>query len=440
MAPDYAERGRAAEKRHAAAKHRQRGLGKKDPVLERGREVERAASQAKHKPRWRQRERDRTPQDDDEYEAWRKNYFREVRPDIDPQSTMSKALEFAGLDNNPYARDARSYDYRNEGAREGDVSFLVPELTDEGARDVGGFLERTLGYFNPTQFIEGSQPAQRPSEDERVLAQLSPEDRKAVAGMDPDQADAALKGMFPDWSPKMNPFPTSMMGTREREGDANIGWMPHFIDQFNLSPYATEDIFSFFGPDAPESIRRDIDAYKGGSSSLDRTIVDAVGGDTGVLGPPTENPFVDPVEWGSLGAVLGVPGMVGKAARGGKKAVGIGNKVLGGLKKPKPLQRPSRTTTHATGADIPDLDRAAWPVRGVPKRPVGVDDFPGGKFATGGSVRNDINRAMRANRTAHQPNAGGAGALAAMGVGSAIAVPAGLAGLEAQRKRRKRDR
>jgi hypothetical protein len=438
VAVDYAERGRATEKRHAAAKHRQRGLGKKDQVLERGRAVERAASQAKHKPRWRQRERDRTTKDDDEYEAWRENYFRNVRPDLDPQSTMSKMMEFVGLDDNPYARDARSYDYRSEGAAEGDVSFLVPELTDEQARDTGGFIERTLGYFNPNLYMPGYQPAQRPSQDERVLAQLSPEDRAAVEGMDPDQADAALKDMFPDWSPKMHPFPTSMMGDREREGDSRIGWMPHFIDQFNYSPYSTEDIFSFLSPDSPETIRRDIDAWKGGSSSLDRTIIDAVGGDPEAAGPPTENPFVDPVEWGSAGIAVGIPGMLGGAVRGGKKAVGVGKKVLDRIKKPTGLPKPPKRGRPPVGISDPP---PTWPGGPRPQPPVGIDDIPGGRFAVGGSVRNDINRAIRARNSAHTPPpSGAAGALAAMGIGGAVAAPIGLRGLEEQRKRRKRDR
>lgn len=437
MAVDYAERGRATEKRHSAAKHRQRGLGKKDPVLERGKAVERAASQAKHKPRWRQREIDRTAKDDDEYEAWRKNYFREARPDLDPQSTTSRVLEFMGLDDNPYARDARSYDYRAEGAAEGDPSFLIPELSDDNAREVGGALERTLGYFNPTIYMDGYQSPQRPSQDERVLAQLSPEDRKAVAGMDPDQADAALKDMFPDWSPKMHPFPTSMMGTREREGNADIGWMPHVLDQFNYSPWSTEDIFSFLSPSSPETIRRDIDAWKGGSSSLDRTIVDAVGGDEAALGPPTQNDFVDPIEWGSAGIALGVPGIIGSAARGGRKAVGIGKKVLGGMKKPKPMPKPpAKPPVYAPGSDVPD---PTWPVRRM-KKPTGVDQPPG-RYATGGtSVRDAINKAMERNAATRRlaPAGGGGGALAAMAAGGAVAAPGAVAALEADRKRRKR--
>ena len=160
MAVDYAERGRAAEKRHAAAKHRQRGIGKKDPVLDRGKAVERAASQAKHKPRWRQREQDRTAKDDDEYAAWRKDYFRNARPDLDPQSTESKVLEFMGLDE-PYRRDSGSYDYTqerfDESVRAGspDVSWLANDKinnTIKGAGQMGSdFLAAVAGGDEKTR-------------------------------------------------------------------------------------------------------------------------------------------------------------------------------------------------------------------------------------------------------------------------------------------------
>lgn len=110
---DTAERGRAAEKRHAAAKHRQRGMGTENPLLERGREVERSHNRIKNKARWRKPERDRTEYEDDQYAAWRKRYYRQARPDLDPQSTASSILEFFGLDE-PYRRDAGSFDYRRE--------------------------------------------------------------------------------------------------------------------------------------------------------------------------------------------------------------------------------------------------------------------------------------------------------------------------------------
>lgn len=404
---------------------------------ERGRRVEKSHSQAKHKARWRKRERDRSVKDDDEIAAWRKDYYRNARPDIDPQSTASKVMEFVGLDDDPYARDARSYDYRQEAWNESlargdpDLSFMLPELSDENVREVGGAIERTLGVFNPSIYTEGYTPAQRPSTDERVLAQLTPEDRAAVAQMDPDQADAALKEMFPDWSPKMNPFPTSMMGTREREGDARIGGLPHFLDQFNYSPYLTEDIFSFLGPDSPETIRRDIDAWKGGSSSLDRTIEDAVGGSRHFNAeseqPHTQNPFVDPVEYGALGIALGVPGMIGSAVRGGKKAVGIGKKVVGAIKKPKPLPKPGMPPTRGT-----DID-PSWPKR-KPRKPIGTDDDPGRYTnAAGGSVRSDIRRAIARN----QPTRANDAAIATALVPAGAATGGIMYAAEAEKRRKK---
>lgn len=446
---DTAERGRATEKRHAAAKHRQRGRGKRDEALEQGRKVESAHSQAKHKARWRMRERDRLASDDDEIARWRKAYFRNVRPDLDPQSAPSKVLEFLGLDNDPYARDERSFDYRNEAWNESvdrgspDVSWMLPELSDEAVTDVGSAIERGLGNYSPnmmrmTPWLEAGTRVptmQRISQDERVLAQLSPEDRAAVEAMHPDDADDALHQAMPDWQPKRNPFPTSMMGTREREGDSRIGWMPWVIDQFNYSPYATGDIASFFGPETPDTVRRDVDAYKGGSSSLDRTVADAMGIDPDVMGPPTHNPVVDPVEWGSAAIVMGVPGIIGAGYRGGKKAVGIGTKAASAVRQRFARNRAGTTTHAATGIDTPLPE---WP-RAKPRKPLGKDDTgPYLTQAAGGSVRGDINRAF-ARHQPPPPSSGAGGALAAMGLGGAVAAPIALRGLEERRKKRRKN-
>lgn len=383
-------------------------MAKRDPVLEKGKRVERSHSQAKHNARWRMRDKDKTAQDDKRQAAWRKDYFRNVRPELDPQSTASKVLEFFGADD-PYARNSGSYDYRQEqwdkSVAEGspDPSWMLPALSDEAVTETGGAIERGLGYFNPGALV-GLPPIQRPSQDERVLSRLSPEDRAALKSMHPDDADKALLEVIPGWEPKRNPFPTSWMGTREREANAPAGAMAHFIDQWNLSPYSTEDILSLFGQDAPETVRADIDAYKGGSSSLDRTMADAMGVDPETLGPKGNSPAVDAVEYGSLAAILGVPGALVRtgraAAKGGKKAVSAGKKVVQGLWRAEGRAKPAPFTP----SDAPP----AWPVPPRPWQPPGVDRFAN---AGNGTVRSDISRAIAKNQKRAASKGAGTGAL-----------------------------
>ena len=315
---------------------------------------ERQHSQAKHSGGLSEDERARR----------KKKYYREKRSDLDPQSLFSKALETVGLDE-PYRNDEGSYDYRRQAWQESlnegnpDISWMMPEFSDEQNRQIGGALERVLGMFNPT-LLAGGSSMQRPSQDERILAQLTEEERTLVAGADPDQADVALLQAFPDWQPKLNPFPTSMMGTVQREGREDVGFLPHLFDQLNYSPYSTEDILSFLSPSSPETVRRDIDAYKGGSSYLDRAIGDAMGVPTEE--PPTQNPAVDLTEIGVLGAVLSPLVRTGRAAiKGGKRAVGAGQKIVKTLKgKPKQPVYPQPSDTRPP----------TWPSRKPQRNPL----------------------------------------------------------------------
>jgi hypothetical protein len=101
---------------------------------------ERDHSRSKHKARWRRPALERTEKDDDEHAAWRKKYYRGPRPDIDPQSTVSKGLEALGLDE-PYREDDASYDYRrrkfDESVAAGtpDMSWFLPRVVQEGASE-----------------------------------------------------------------------------------------------------------------------------------------------------------------------------------------------------------------------------------------------------------------------------------------------------------------
>lgn len=284
---------------------------------------------------------------EDELARRKKDYYRNKRPDLDPQSNVSWLLEQVGLDE-PYRNDSGSYDYRkkawDESVAEGnpDVGWFLPELNDESVSEVGGFLERALGYWNPAAYIPGMKPIQRPSQDERLLSQLSPEDRKLIESIDPNEADAVLLENFPNWEPKRNPFPSSWMGKKDREGNAAAGSMAHVLEQWDwVSPYSARDIASLATEQTPETFDRDVAAWKGGSSSLDRTIAGAAGVDEKAFGEPSKNPLVDPVEWGSLGISLGAPGMVASAGRGAVKgAKALGNagravqKYAQGRKKP----------------------------------------------------------------------------------------------------------
>lgn len=377
---------------------------------------ERSHSRAKHKARWRRPESEQTTKDDDQQAAWRKDYYRGPRKDIDPQSNTSWLLEQAGLDQ-PYRDDAGSYDYRqkkwDQSVAEGnpDMSWMFPELSDEQTDELAGGLERTLGYLNPAMYVPGWQTAQRPSQDERILSQLSPEDRAALADMHPDDADKIVSEAVPGWSPKMNPFPTSWMGTRERDGDKRVGALPHFIDQWNYSPWSTEDILSFIGPDSPDTVRRDIDAWKGGSSYLDRKIGGMVGVES--EGPETTNPYVDPVEIGSLGAVLGVPGAIKRAAKGGAKAVSATTTALKKLRK-KPKPQPG--TPRGPFGDEP---APQWPRPGMPKQPLtAATGTPRWRVSDRKGVRNDINRAMGLGPGAALVGGAGLGGAALYGIES----------------------
>ena len=217
MAWDPLERGKAAEKRHSAAKHAQRGVGKRDRVLERGQEIERSHNRAKNNPRWRQASKDRTQFDDEEYAGWRKRYFRKVRPDLDPQSTTSRILEFFGADD-PYVDDRRSYDYRAQKAAADptDPRNIASIFSDDGLSDImavpsfvqGGKQvdnEATKYGLSEEEAIASAQydiasrraafiqeHGREPDEDE--VAQI--ENDVATRYLDPRTRDEKMAGMF----------------------------------------------------------------------------------------------------------------------------------------------------------------------------------------------------------------------------------------------------
>lgn len=94
---------------------------------------ERAHNRAKRNAGTWSRPKDMTAAQDDAQTAWRQDYFRNVRPDLDPQSTTSRVMEFFGADT-PYAQNSQSYDYRqkawDDSLKSGnpDLSWSLPAL------------------------------------------------------------------------------------------------------------------------------------------------------------------------------------------------------------------------------------------------------------------------------------------------------------------------
>lgn len=285
-----------------------------------------------------------TAADDDAQAAWRRDYFRNVRPDLDPQSWTSKTLEFFGADE-PYRNDSGSYDYRqkkwDQSVSDGnpDISWSLPVIPDDAVYSIAVGTERALGNWNIPVMVGAVDPIQE----------------------------------------KMHPFPDSWMGKRERPGNAASGSLAHALQQWEwLSPYSATDILSAIGPDSPETVQRDIDAWKGGSSAIDRTI----GGIAGVdMGEKSTNPYVDPVEIGSLGAMFAVP------ASAARKAKQVERQARRAARKAPPPQAREVTASAQSRAPYdapsPKPDQKPKP-RAAPQEP--------------GDVRRDIEEAFRRRR------------------------------------------
>lgn len=303
---------------------------------------ERAHNRAKHNVGTWSRPKDMSDVQDDAQTAWRRDYFRNVRPDLDPQSTASKIMEFFGADT-PYAQNAQSYDYRqkawDDSVKSGnpDMSWSLPGLTDEGAENAAIAAEKTLGTWNPALY----------------------------AGATPLQSN-------------LHPFPDSWMGKRNRSGNASAGAMAHAIQQWEwLSPYQAADLLSVIGPDNPETVQRDIDAWKGGASSVDRAIGGIVGAD---MGAASTNPYVDPVEIGSLAATFAVPMGAAQKAKRAEQAAQKAARRAGSSSRTE-LTASANRTPH--DAPTPKPDQKPKP-RATPQEP--------------GDVRGDIEEAFRRRR------------------------------------------
>lgn len=256
------------------------------------------------------------PDADGDIARQRRDYYRK-HPEQDTQSFYSKVLEMFGLDE-PYRDDSGSYDYRQQAWDESvakgspDVSWFLPEFSDEQVAAAGSAIEPALGFL-------------------------------------PDMVENNPLGLR--FGEKRDPFPESMKGTRERPGNKASGALAHVLDQWNWSPWDTGDILSFLGPDSPTTVRADIDAWKGGSSTMDRTFGGVPEGQE-----PTTNPFVDPVEIGSAALYLGLPGAL---YRGSKAVAKGGRKIFHGVKRLATKGRAPLTTTAATVGDntMPSLGR-----------------------------------------------------------------------------------
>lgn len=205
--------------------------------------------------------------------AARKRDWYSRHPDQATQSTMSKVLEFFGQDN-PYANDSSSYDYRAQAHKErpDDVSWMLPELTDQQV----AFADDALGDL-----------------------------------------------------------PDALKGTNERNGDPVGGFIAHTADQVNYTPWDTGDILSVFSNSSPDTVRRDIATYKGGPSSLDDLIGGSVGAKPEEDWEPgyrdsLRDPAVEASEWAGMLVPFGV---VGKTIRGAKAAHKGGKAVVAAVRK-----------------------------------------------------------------------------------------------------------
>jgi hypothetical protein len=205
---------------------------------------------------------------EDELAKRKKNYYRNKRPDLDPQSTASRVLEMFGLDE-PYRNDSGSYDYRKKA---------WDESVAEGNPDMAWF-----GH---------------PFRDQDVETAVD------------------FLGDLPDgWK-----------GTREREGNKAVGALVQTLDSWNYTPWDTADILSTIGPDSPDTVRRDLYAFKGGPSSIDDAIGDAMQMPREENWDPeydgsTRQAVVEGNEW--LGTLLpmGVVGVAKRTAQAGARGV-----------------------------------------------------------------------------------------------------------------------
>lgn len=68
-------------------------------------------------------------------------------------------------------------------------------------------------------------------------------------------------------------------------------------------------------------------------------------------GPPTQNPYVDPVEWGAAGITWGVSGIVSRTAKRGSRAVKFGRRVVNKLTRKPPPASGAAIGPVATGSE-----------------------------------------------------------------------------------------
>ncbi len=335
MAKDWAEIGRANEKRHAAAKHRQRGVGKKDPVLEQGRRVERSHSQAKHKRKfafWKEG----TKADDEEIGRWRREYYKEARPDIDPQSTYSKVMEFVGMDN-PYVPNEDSYDYRSERWRrerasgDPDLSWSVPEIGPqmrEAATDAynnvfrGTAVPAQEAYEKARDSVDGEYTPQDYYDDE--VSQF-----RARNGRDPTPEEAEQI--------KMRLFDPRTYNEKNAAAVLNLLDFP----------------LAGFGEEAAAGAMSVIPGRGTYEQELD--LARRIQGESDLLDPITSPRVILP----AIAGFIAGGGPIGAAAKGAEKVIGVGRKAFG--MAPQATTRVGRAaTTAASGGAVGAGDFAAY--------------------------------------------------------------------------------
>ncbi len=376
---------------------------------------ERAHNRAKHNVGTWSRPKEMSAAQDDAQTAWRRDYFRNARPDLDPQSTTSKVMEFFGADT-PYAQNAQSYDYRqkawDDSVKSGnpDLSWSLPALDsfkfwgDEvdgripTQAEASAAFEDAMGHGATPEELEAARYAMadpRTRNEKNAAALLSGLNWPALGG-----ADEALAGTM------------SLLGRGSYEDELALAR--------GLQDETESRDWSGGLPNSPREVVANVGGILGGGATAipflkgakgltrkvlgptpdtiigraaDRMTTGAVGS-AGLLGTYGFNEgrgFSDRVANGAGGAMVGgiLGGIVSPAlvsapvaiTKGAyRKSKDIAQQVAKRMSRGQPAQATSRTPHDAP---TPKPDQKPKP-RATPQEP--------------GDVRRDIEQAFRRNR------------------------------------------
>ncbi len=372
---------------------------------------------------------------EDELAKAKKKYYA-AHPDMDPQSTLSKVMEFFGADE-PYRNDSGSYDYRRQAYDEYTAAndpraseWSLPEIPDETKYNVGAGLEQTLGGFSPLiQMLHdpvsatkyaiqqgagglnpgGYDPEPAPPPMTPLQDQLhDPEFMARIQGMTPEEIDNELA----QWEPKLDPFPREWKGKRKGAADPVAGGIAYGVEQLNYSPWETADILSVVGPDSPATVARDMERFS--NKNPDTAAALDIAGTAAMF----------PLELAAAGKLLG------KGAKAGAKLAGRGAK-----KAASAARRRFASSERVADAPVRSVPSPRERIgQQLPANYTEAAAAPSWRREHGdGSVRDAINRAFDEQQAQRAQSV--TPTLAAMGAGGAVGGAVGLRALDEKRKR-----